>query len=87
MASLTEKSIPDLNSTDHMIAITQLREELEALKKQIQGKDQQMKEKEMKVQKYHVDGVYYDQRVGNNVFLITTIHKAQVQFQPLLGIL
>ncbi|XP_046585523.1 protein FAM76B-like [Haliotis rubra] len=39
----------DIGSSDQMIAITQLREQLESLKKQLQGKDQQLKEKDKKI--------------------------------------
>ena len=39
----------DINSSDNMILITQLREQIESLKKQLQGKDAQLLEKDKKV--------------------------------------
>ena len=41
--------VVDLNSSENMVIITQLREELEALKKQVIMKDQQILERDKKV--------------------------------------
>ena len=47
----TEKSPVDPNSSEHIIAINRLQDQLEAMKKQLQSKDQQLMEKEKKVKK------------------------------------
>ena len=41
----------DPNSSEHIIAINRLQDQLEAMKKQLQSKDQQLMEKEKKVKK------------------------------------
>lgn len=58
----TEKSPVDPNSSEHIIAINRLQEQLDNLKKQLSMKDQQLLEKEKKV---------------NHVFmlLVETVHK------------
>lgn len=45
----TEKSPVDPNSSEHIIAINRLQEQLDNLKKQLSLKDQQLLEKEKKV--------------------------------------
>lgn len=46
----TEKSPVDPNSSEHIIAINRLQEQLDNLKKQLSSKDQQLLEKEKRVQ-------------------------------------
>ena len=45
----SDNSFLDLSSTDNMIAITQLREEVESLKKQLSQKDVQIIDRDKKV--------------------------------------
>ena len=45
----TEKSPIDPNSSEHIIAINRLQDQLEGMKKQLQAKDQQLMEKDKKV--------------------------------------
>ncbi|XP_041352083.1 protein FAM76B-like [Gigantopelta aegis] len=51
-SSILETSLMDTTGSDQMIAITQLREQLEAVKKQLQGKDQQLMEKDKKISEF-----------------------------------
>ena len=44
-----EKSPVDPNSSEHIIAINRLQEQLDNLKRQLQSKDQQLLEKDKKV--------------------------------------
>jgi hypothetical protein len=53
MSSLTDKPTEDPHSSEHLIALQLLQEQMEGLKKQLQQKEQQLLEKEKKVkQKY-----------------------------------
>ena len=45
----TEKSPVDPNSSEHIIAINRLQEQVDNLKRSLSGKDQQLLEKEKKV--------------------------------------
>ena len=45
----TEKTVDDPHSSEHLIALQQLQQQLDAARKQIQDKDQQLREKEKKV--------------------------------------
>ena len=46
---MSDAGMLDTNSSDNVILITQLREQIESLKKQLQGKDAQLLEKDKKV--------------------------------------
>lgn len=50
--SFADAALMDPNSSDHVIAIQKLHDQIEANKKQLLAKDMQLKEKELKV-KYH----------------------------------
>ena len=48
-SNVSDTGLLDTNSSDNVILITQLREQIESLKKQLQGKDAQLLEKDKKV--------------------------------------
>ncbi|XP_061171153.1 protein FAM76B-like [Saccostrea echinata] len=61
--SAMEKTVEDPHSSEHLIALQQLQEQLDAAKKQIQNRDQQLLEKdkkitELKAQSYEMEKEY-----------------------------
>ena len=47
--TVTESTMMDLNNSDHVVAVTQLREQMASLQKQLSKKDQELLEKDKRV--------------------------------------
>ena len=68
-------SLNDFSGTDNLVAITQLREEVESLKKQLQSKDQQILDREKKVR---ASNSIYQVTIYGWFYQVTLIMKQQL---------
>lgn len=59
-SNVSDAGVLDTNSSDNVILITQLREQIESLKKQLQSKDAQLLEKDKKISELKVDNYEAD---------------------------
>ncbi|KAL5010233.1 hypothetical protein ScPMuIL_012538 [Solemya velum] len=84
-----EKNILDPNSSDHLIAMTQLQEQLEATKKQVTSKEQQLLEKdkkitELKALQYEYEKVHRSKIQSMQKMHSTAIENLQIKNRELL---
>ncbi|KAL3884056.1 hypothetical protein ACJMK2_030279 [Sinanodonta woodiana] len=74
-----DKSPVDPNSSEHVIAITQLQEQLEILKKQLQAKDAQLLEKDKKITELKAHSYETDKDFRTKITNLQKLHSEAIE--------
>jgi len=78
-SSSLESAAPDLVSSDHMIAVTQLREQMAALQKQVQAKDQLLLAKDKLTTDLKAQKLSSEKELRTKIQNLQKQHKDQVE--------